>query len=55
MRIVDKSGYMRNGDYYSTRFEVQADVVNIVFQQKLESTVGIMSMTGKGYVSFCLG
>ena len=58
MLIIDNSEYMRNGDYLPTRFEAQADAVNIVFQTKIdsnaESTVGIMTMAGKGYVSFCL-
>jgi 26S proteasome regulatory subunit N10 len=56
MLIIDNSEYMRNGDYLPTRFEAQADAVNIVFQTKIdsnaESTVGIMTMAGKGYVSF---
>ena len=48
-----------NGEYYPTRFEAQADAVtNVVFKTKIdlnaESTVGIMTMAGKGYVSFCL-
>ena len=58
MLIIDNSEYMRNGDYLPTRFEAQADAVNVVFQTKIdsnaESTVGIMTMAGKGYVSFCL-
>ncbi|KAF8655193.1 hypothetical protein AX16_003225 [Volvariella volvacea WC 439] len=52
MMIVDTSEYMRNGDYQPTRFDAQADAVNVVFQTKIdsnpESTVGIMSMAGKG-------
>ena len=50
---VDNSEYMR---YHPTRFEAQADAVqvtNVVFKTKIdlnaESTVGIMTMTGKGY------
>ena len=54
MLIIDNSEYMRNGDYHPTRFEAQADAVNVVFQTKIdsnaESTVGIMTMAGKGYV-----
>ena len=56
MLIIDNSEYMRNGDYHPTRFEAQSDAVNVVFQTKIdsnaESTVGIMTMAGKGYVSF---
>ena len=56
MLIIDNSEYMRNGDYHPTRFQAQADAVNVVFQTKVdsnaESTVGIMTMAGKGYVSF---
>ncbi|KAF8876260.1 hypothetical protein BD779DRAFT_1449600 [Infundibulicybe gibba] len=52
MIIIDNSEYMRNGDYQPTRFEAQADAVNMVFQTKVDSnpenTVGIMSMAGKG-------
>jgi len=52
MMIIDNSEYMRNGDYQPTRFDVQADAVNTVFQTKIDSnpenTVGIMSMAGKG-------
>ena len=51
--IIDNSEYMRNGDYLPTRFEAQADAVNVVFQTKTDSnpenSVGIMSMAGKGY------
>ena len=35
MLIIDNLEYMRNGDYLPTRFEAQADAVNIVFQTKL--------------------
>jgi len=52
MLIIDNSEYMRNGDYQPTRFEAQADAVNVVFQTKIDSnpenTVGIMTMAGKG-------
>ncbi|EEB95017.1 hypothetical protein MPER_06079, partial [Moniliophthora perniciosa FA553] len=52
MMIIDNSEYMRNGDYQPTRFDAQADAVNVVFQTKVDSnpenTVGIMSMAGKG-------
>ena len=57
MLIIDNSEYMRNGDYQPTRFEAQADAVNVVFQTKIDSnpenTVGIMTMAGKGYVRLC--
>ncbi|KAF9059769.1 hypothetical protein BDP27DRAFT_1238098 [Rhodocollybia butyracea] len=52
MMVIDNSEYMRNGDYQPSRFDAQADAVNIVFQTKIDSnpenTVGIMSMAGKG-------
>lgn len=52
MIIIDNSEYMRNGDYAPSRFDVQADAVNTVFQIKTDSnpenSVGVMSMGGKG-------
>jgi hypothetical protein len=52
MMIIDNSEFMRNGDYQPTRFDAQADAVNIVFNTKIdanpENTVGVMSMAGKG-------
>ncbi|TRM56638.1 hypothetical protein BD626DRAFT_518786 [Schizophyllum amplum] len=52
MMVIDNSEFMRNGDYAPTRFDAQADAVNIVFQTKIDSnpenTVGVMSMAGKG-------
>ncbi|ESK86203.1 multiubiquitin chain binding protein mbp1 [Moniliophthora roreri MCA 2997] len=52
MMIIDNSEYMRNGDYQPTRFDAQADAINVVFQTKVDSnpenTVGVMSMAGKG-------
>ncbi|KAJ8522588.1 hypothetical protein ONZ45_g851 [Pleurotus djamor] len=52
MMLIDNSEYMRNGDYQPTRFEAQADAVNVVFQTKVDSnpenTVGVMSMANKG-------
>ncbi|KAF4616038.1 hypothetical protein D9613_011411 [Agrocybe pediades] len=51
MLIIDNSEYMRNGDYQPTRFDAQADAVNVIFQTKIDSnpenTVGIMTMAGK--------
>ena len=55
MRIIFKSEYMRNGDYLQTRFEAQADALNIVFQTKIDSnaksTVGTMT-TERGMWTF---
>ena len=52
MIVVDNSESSRNGDYTPTRFEAQADAVNVVFQNVVqgnpESSVGLMSMGGKG-------
>ncbi|KAK0633473.1 hypothetical protein B0T14DRAFT_506946 [Immersiella caudata] len=52
MIVVDNSESSRNGDYTPTRFEAQADAVNIIFQTVTqgnpESSVGLMSMGGKG-------
>ncbi|KAH8893710.1 vWA-like protein [Thozetella sp. PMI_491] len=52
MIVVDNSESSRNGDYTPTRFESQADAINIIFQNVVqgnpESSVGLMSMGGKG-------
>jgi hypothetical protein len=52
MIVVDNSESSRNGDYPPTRFDAQADAVNIIFQNVIqgnpESSVGLMSMGGKG-------
>jgi 26S proteasome regulatory subunit N10 len=52
MIVADNSEHSRNGDYAPTRFEAQADAVNIIFQQIIqgnpESSVGLMSSAGKG-------
>ena len=52
MVVVDNSESSRNGDYQPTRFEAQADAVNIIFQSIVqgnpESSVGLMNMAGKG-------
>jgi len=52
MIIVDNSESSRNGDYVPSRFEAQADAVNLIFSAKTqanpESSVGLMSMGGKG-------
>jgi 26S proteasome regulatory subunit N10 len=51
MVVVDNSEHSRNGDFVPTRFEAQADAVNILFQSitqsNAESSVGLMSMGGK--------
>jgi 26S proteasome regulatory subunit N10 len=42
---------MRNGDYTPSRWEAQADAVNILFDAKTnsnpENMVGLMTMAGK--------
>ncbi len=52
MIAVDNSESSRNGDYTPTRFDAQADAVGIIFQHIIqgnpESSVGLMSMAGKG-------
>ncbi|ETS86752.1 hypothetical protein PFICI_00580 [Pestalotiopsis fici W106-1] len=52
MIITDNSESSRNGDYQPTRFDSQADSINILFdsitQGNPESSVGLMSMGGKG-------
>ncbi|KAL2352200.1 hypothetical protein BJ546DRAFT_988846 [Cryomyces antarcticus] len=52
MIVVDNSESSRNGDYVPSRFEAQADAVNLIFQAKTqanpESSVGLMSMGGSG-------
>ncbi|PKI83291.1 proteasome regulatory particle base subunit rpn10 [Malassezia vespertilionis] len=51
MLVIDNSEWMRNGDYPPSRWEAQADAVNIVFDAKTnsnpENMVGIMTMAGK--------
>ncbi|AEO54405.1 hypothetical protein MYCTH_2313806 [Thermothelomyces thermophilus ATCC 42464] len=52
MIVVDNSESSRNGDYTPTRYDAQCDAVNIIFQNVVqgnpESSVGLMSMGGKG-------
>ncbi|KAI1373631.1 von Willebrand factor type A domain-containing protein [Hypoxylon crocopeplum] len=52
MIVVDNSESSRNGDYQPSRFDAQADAINIMFesitQSNPESSVGLMSMGGKG-------
>lgn len=49
---MDNSESSRNGDYVPSRWEAQADCVNLIFQYKTqsnpESSVGLMSMGGSG-------
>lgn len=51
MLVIDNSEWMRNGDYPPTRWDAQADAVNILFDAKTnshpENMVGIMTMAGK--------
>jgi 26S proteasome regulatory subunit N10 len=52
MIVVDNSESSRNGDYAPNRFDAQADAINVIFenvtQSNPESSVGLMSMGGKG-------
>jgi 26S proteasome regulatory subunit N10 len=47
---IDNSEYSRNGDYAPTRFQAQADAVNLLAGAKTqhhpENTVGVMTMAG---------
>ncbi|MQL92967.1 hypothetical protein Taro_025607 [Colocasia esculenta] len=56
---IDNSEWMRNGDYAPSRFQAQADAVNLICgaktqagpgcaQSNPENTVGILTMGGKG-------
>ncbi|KAI9740374.1 MAG: hypothetical protein M1834_004954 [Cirrosporium novae-zelandiae] len=52
MIVVDNSESSRNGDYVPSRWDAQADAVNLIFSAKTqanpESSVGLMSMGGTG-------
>ncbi|KAJ6819387.1 26S proteasome non-ATPase regulatory subunit 4-like protein [Iris pallida] len=52
MICIDDSEWMRNGDYAPTRFQAQADAVNLICgaktQSNPENTVGVMTIAGKG-------
>ncbi|GAV62886.1 UIM domain-containing protein/VWA_2 domain-containing protein [Cephalotus follicularis] len=52
MICIDNSEWMRNGDYNPSRFQAQADAVNLICgaktQSNPENTVGILTMAGKG-------
>lgn len=54
MYSLDNSEWMRNGDYIPTRLEAQHDAANLLCGTKTqanpESTVGILTMAGKGCV-----
>ncbi|GAQ89627.1 26S proteasome non-ATPase regulatory subunit [Klebsormidium nitens] len=49
---LDNSEWMRNGDYSPSRFQAQADAVNLICgaktQSNPENTVGLLTMAGKG-------
>lgn len=51
MVCIDNSEFTRNGDYAPTRFQAQADAVNLLAGAKTqhhpENTVGVMTMGGK--------
>lgn len=48
---LDNSEWTRNGDYAPTRFQAQADAVNLLAGAKTEAnpenTVGVLTMAGK--------
>ncbi|KAL5995614.1 hypothetical protein ACLOJK_025678 [Asimina triloba] len=52
MICIDNSEWMRNGDYSPSRFQAQADAINLICgaktQSNPENTVGILTMAGKG-------
>ncbi|XAR73764.1 hypothetical protein NMG60_11007843 [Bertholletia excelsa] len=52
MICIDDSEWMRNGDYAPSRFQAQADAVNLICgaktQSNPENTVGVLTMAGKG-------
>ncbi|XP_072957367.1 26S proteasome non-ATPase regulatory subunit 4 homolog isoform X1 [Typha angustifolia] len=52
MICIDNSEWMRNGDYPPSRFQAQADAVNLICgaktQSNPENTVGVLTMAGKG-------
>ncbi|KAG5123628.1 hypothetical protein JHK82_030365 [Glycine max] len=52
MICIDNSEWMRNGDYSPSRFQAQADAVNLICgaktQSNPENTVGVLTMAGKG-------
>jgi len=52
MVCVDNSEWMRNGDFVPSRFEAQADAINLLAGQKTnenpENVVGVLTLAGKG-------
>ena len=52
LQIIDKRGYMRNGDYRPTRFESSSNRNWFEISNAESTTVGIMTMDGKGCDSF---
>ncbi|KAJ6896878.1 hypothetical protein NC651_022925 [Populus alba x Populus x berolinensis] len=56
MICIDNSEWMRNGDYSPSRFQAQADAVNLLCGAKTQSnpekTVGILTMAGKQVSGF---
>ena len=48
---VDNSEWTRNGDFAPTRFQAQADAVNLLAGAKTqanpENTIGVLTMAGK--------
>ncbi|XP_038720399.1 26S proteasome non-ATPase regulatory subunit 4 homolog isoform X2 [Tripterygium wilfordii] len=52
MICIDNSEWMRNGDYTPSRYQAQADAVNLICgaktQSNPENTVGVLTMAGKG-------
>ncbi|XP_071722110.1 26S proteasome non-ATPase regulatory subunit 4 homolog [Rutidosis leptorrhynchoides] len=52
MICIDNSEWMRNGDYSPSRFQAQADAINLICgaktQSNPENTVGLLTMAGKG-------
>jgi 26S proteasome regulatory subunit N10 len=51
MVCIDNSEWTRSGDYAPTRFQAQADAVNLLAgaktQANAENTVGVLTMSGK--------
>ncbi|XP_064962345.1 26S proteasome non-ATPase regulatory subunit 4 homolog [Musa acuminata AAA Group] len=52
MICIDNSEWMRNGDYSPSRYQAQADAINLICgaktQSNPENTVGVLTMAGKG-------
>ncbi|XP_008788419.2 26S proteasome non-ATPase regulatory subunit 4 homolog isoform X2 [Phoenix dactylifera] len=52
MICIDNSEWTRNGDYSPSRFQAQAEAVNLICgaktQSNPENTVGVLTMAGKG-------